>query len=326
MTGSRILVTGGAGYVGSHLTEALLEQGHAVRVVDNLSTGRRAFLSPCEGREGFEFVEGDLLQGPVEDYLDGCDGVFHLAASQDVRRALEDTRMDVDQNIRVTHRLLEGMRRADTPRLGFASTSTIYGEVRTLPTPEDYGPLAPISLYGASKLSGEALISAYSHTFGLDAVVYRFANVVGGRATHGVVYDLVAKLRRDREALEILGRRPGTRKSYVYVGDCVAGVLAGWEAGKGGFEVYNVGSEDQISVEEVADVVCRAMGLKGVRYRWTGGVDAGRGWRGDVRDMWLDIAKLKDVGWRPKFSSEEAVRRAVQDLTTPGESAPGDAI
>ncbi|MCJ2555099.1 MAG: NAD-dependent epimerase/dehydratase family protein [Candidatus Thermoplasmatota archaeon] len=314
MTGRRILVTGGAGYVGSHLVEVLLHQGNTVRVVDNLSTGSRANLAAFEGQDGFEFVEGDLLGSSIDDYLDGCGEVFHLAASQDVRTALTDTRRDVDQNIRATYRLLEAMRRTDTSRLGFASTSTVYGEARTVPTPEDYAPMAPLSLYGASKLAGEALISAFSHTFGLQAVVYRFANIVGGRATHGVVYDLFAKLQDNREELEILGRRPGTRKSYVYVDDAIAGMLAAWEASQEGCEVYNVGTEDQINVEELADAVSGALGLEGVRYRWTGGVDEGRGWRGDVRDMWLDIRRLKALGWRPYRSSHEAVDLAVKDL------------
>ncbi|MFQ5908344.1 MAG: NAD-dependent epimerase/dehydratase family protein [Thermoplasmata archaeon] len=317
MTGRQILVTGGAGYVGSHLTEALLDQGNAVRVVDNLSTGSRANLAASEGREGFEFMEGDFLENSLEDYLEGCDEVFHLAASQNVRTALRDTRADVNQNIRATYNLLEAMRRVGTSRLGFASTSTVYGEA-AVPTPEDYAPMAPLSLYGASKLAGEALISAFSHTFGLQAVVYRFANIVGGRATHGVVYDLVAKLGEDHRELEILGRQPGTKKSYVYLGDALAGMLAAWEARGGGFAVYNVGSEDQISVEEVANAVCDALGLEGVRYRWTGGVDEGRGWRGDVRDMWLDVRRLKALGWQPRYSSREAVRLAARDLSKEG--------
>ncbi|MDX1534697.1 MAG: GDP-mannose 4,6-dehydratase, partial [Thermoplasmata archaeon] len=274
--------------------------------------------APFEGQPDFEFVEGDLLEDPLEGYLEGCEEVFHLAASQNVRTALTDTHTDLDQNIRATHRLLEAMRRTDTPRLGFASTSTVYGEPRTVPTPEDYAPMAPLSLYGASKLAGEALVSAFSHTFGLRSVIFRFANIVGGRATHGVVYDLVGKLQADPAELEILGRRPGTKKSYIYVEDAIAGMLAGWEARQGGYEVYNVGTEDQINVEELADAVCEALGLQGVRYRWTGGVEEGRGWRGDVRDMWLDVSRLKAVGWRPRRTSRESVSAAAEDLRHEG--------
>lgn len=313
-TGRRVLLTGGAGYLGSHLCEALLERGHAISVVDNLSSGRRDALTTCEGRPGFEFHEADILRDPLGTLLEDHETVFHLAANQDVRRALTDTRPDFQQNVEATYRLLEAMRGTDPARLVFTSTSTVYGEAKTVPTPEDYAPLAPISLYGATKLASEAMISAYAHTYGLRAVVVRLANVVGGRSTHGVVYDLVRKLRRNDRELEILGRDPGTRKSYVHVEDCVAGILRGWEAGDGVIEVYNVGSEDQISVREVADGVCRALGLSQVRYRWTGGVEEGRGWKGDVRDMWLDVGKLKETGWRPQYTSQEAIQRAAGEL------------
>ncbi len=219
----------------------------------------------------------------------------------------------MEQNVEATYRVLEAMRTSGVADLLFTSTPTVYGE-STVPTPEDYGPMEPISLYGATKLACEAIISAYCHTFDLRSSVFRFANVVGGRSTHGVVHDFVRKLQSNPKELEILGREPGTKKSYCYVDDCISGLLAGMEGAAGPFDVYNIGSEDQITVEEVADAVCEVMGLHEVSYRWTGGVDDGRGWKGDVRDMWMDVRKLKKTGWRPAYSSEAAVRRAVDDL------------
>ncbi len=313
--GSRILVTGGAGYIGGHLCEALLSQGYRVRALDNLSSGRREFLSSCLDHRGFELVTEDLLKDPLDRTLEGCEAVFHLAANQDIRRALRDTRVDIEQNIEATYLLLEAMRRADIPSMLFTSTSTVCGDATVVPTPEDYSPMEPISVYGASKLACEALISSYCHTFGLRATIFRFANVVGGRSTHGVVVDFVQKLRRNPRELEILGRDPGTKKSYCYVDDCISGLLAGWSAAPGSYEVFNIGSEDQITVREVANIVCSALDLRGVRYRWTGGVDDGRGWKGDVRNMWLDITRLKATGWQPQYRSVDAVQLAVRDLT-----------
>ncbi len=313
--GSRVLVTGGAGYIGSHLCETLLRQGYKVRAMDDLSAGRREFLSACEEDDNFELVVGDILRSSLEGPLEGCTAVFHLAANPDVRMALADTRVDLKQNVEATHMLLEAMRRSDVASIVFTSTSTVYGEADVVPTPEDYSPVEPISVYGATKLACEALISSFCHTFGFRGIVYRFANAVGGRSTHGVVHDLVQKLRKDPSELEILGREPGTRKSYCYVDDCISGILAGLSADPDPYDVFNIGSEDQITVEEVANTVCNALGLKAVSYRWTGGVDDGRGWKGDVRDMWLDLTKLKASGWRPRLTSGEAVRQAVRDMT-----------
>lgn len=320
MESRRILVTGGAGYLGSHLCEALLEQGHDVRALDNLSTGRREHLAACMDHPAFAFVEADLLVDDLAPFLADRDAVFHLAANPDARAALRDTRVDMDQNLEATYRLLEAVRDSEAGEIVFTSTSTVYGESPVVPTPEGYGPPAPISLYGATKLGCEGLLSAYCYTFDLEAVVFRFANVVGGRATHGVVPDFVEKLREDPARLEILGREPGTRKSYTYLEDCLDGMVVGWRAASQRFEVYNLGSEDQITVRHVADVVCDAMDLSGVAYEWTGGVDEGRGWRGDVRDMWLDVSKLKATGWTPVYTSAEAVYRAVGDLLAASEA------
>jgi len=199
------------------------------------------------------------------------------------------------------------------PRIVFTSTSTVYGEPGRVPTPEDYGPLEPISTYGASKLASEALLSAYAHSFGVQAVVFRMANVVGGRSGHGVVVDLVRKLRRNPKRLEILGSDPGTAKSYVYVDDAIAGILAGVRAAQEPVSLYNLGSDDAITVRSLAEAVCEELGLRGVEFAWTGGSGGGRGWVGDVRVMQLALDRIKATGWRPKKTSEAAVRAAARD-------------
>ena len=310
--GRKVLVTGGAGFIGSHLVDRLVAEGCEVTVVDDLSTGRLSSLEGAMASGNVQFVQGDLLKHDLAAAMEGHDAVFHVAANPEVRIGSVDTWVHLEQNVTATHRVLEAMRAADVRDLLFTSTSTVYGEATEIPTPEDYGPLSPISLYGASKLAAEALIAAYCATFGLRAVTMRFANVVGPRSTHGVIHDFIQKLRDDATRLEILGRPPGTRKSYVHIRDCVDGMFAAWAATTRGCEAYNVGSEDMIDVQTIADIVVREMGLGGVAYEWTGGVDGGRGWRGDVLTMHLSIGKLKAAGWRPRAGSAEAVRAAAE--------------
>jgi UDP-glucose 4-epimerase len=310
----RVLLTGGAGFIGSHLAEELLRLGNDVIVVDNFSSGKREFIEHLESREGFSIEEADILSDDVNPLIGKSDCVFHLAANPDVRLGAEDTRVHLDQNIVATYRILEGMRKMDKREILFTSTSTVYGEAAQIPTPEGYGPLIPISLYGASKLACEALISSYCYTFDVKACLYRFANVVGSRSTHGVIHDFINKLREDPENLEILGREPGTVKSYCHISDCVQALIHGWRVLSDPVEIYNIGSEDAIDVKVIADIVTSEMGLRDIAYHWTGGVDDGRGWKGDVRQMLLAIEKLKSTGWTPKYDSGGAVRVAVQEL------------
>lgn len=299
----RILVTGGAGFIGSHLAEALLREGHEVVVLDNLSVGRRENVP-----EGAELVVGDILdREAVGKALSSVDAVFHYAANPEVR--VGDPETHLRSNLLGTYTILEAMRERGVRDIVFASTSTVYGEASVLPTPEDYGPLKPISVYGASKLACEALISSYTHTYDLRAVALRYANVVGPRAHRGVVKDFVAKLKANPRVLEILGDGTQT-KSYIWIGDAVDATLTAWRAMGEGFEPYNVGSVDAISVIEVADAVVEALGLTGVEYRFTGGVKGGRGWLGDVKKMHLSIEKLRRLGWEPRYTSREAVKKA----------------
>ncbi len=312
--GKKVMVTGAAGFIGSHLVDRLLSMKCEVIGIDNLSSGKEEFLKNAKRKRKFRFIKYDLLEDEgLEEYMDGVSIVFHLAANPDVRLGESDSSVHLEQNVIATYVVLEAMRAMGVPAIAFTSTSTVYGEAEKVPTPEDYGPLVPISLYGGSKLAAEAMISAYAHTFDMRAVIYRFANVVGPRSTHGVIHDFVEKLRKNPDELEILGSEPGTRKSYVHIDDTIEGIIHGAHVARERVEIYNIGSEDLIDVKTIADIVSEEMGLK-PQYRWTGGVDGGRGWKGDVRLMHLDISKLKSRGWQPKMRSADAVRETVRAI------------
>ena len=307
-----ILVTGGAGFIGSHLVEALLAENE-VTVLDNFSSGKREFIAPHLNNSRFHLHEADLIDTiALEKALNGVDNVFHLAANPDVKLGAENTRVHLEQNVLATYNLLEAMRKCGVKKIAFTSTSTIYGEATTVPTPENYGPLLPISLYGASKLACEALISSYCHTFEMQSWIFRFANIVGERGTHGVLVDFMRKLRENPRELEILGSGR-QKKSYLEVRDCVRAMLHCIEHSDEQINVFNIGSEDSVDVTKIADIVARQMGLTNVRYRYTGGVD-GRGWKGDVKVMQLSIEKIKKLGWTPLEGSAKAIEMAVKAL------------
>ncbi len=310
-----ILVTGGAGFIGSHLVDRLMQEGYYVRVLDNLATGSLENISRWMGNSHFAFIKGDCLNpNDVERAVKGVDVVYHLAANPDVRVGAVDTRRDLEQNVIATYNILEAMRKSETAKtMVFASSSTVYGDAEILPTPESYAPLKPISLYGASKLACEAMISAYSHMFGMRGVIYRLANIIGPRSNHGVIHDFVHKLLRNQRELEVLG--DGTQsKSYLYITDCIDAMILGLKKLEGRVEIYNLGSEDLVDVKTIANVVIEEMGLRNVELKFTGGVDGGRGWKGDVKHMILDISRMKSLGWKPRHSSVEAVRLTVREM------------
>lgn len=313
LRGRVVLVTGAAGFIGSHLVDSLLEAGCHVIGLDNLSSGSLANLRGPLQRPNFEFRKGEMLSlSDLHEALRGVDLVFHLAANPDVRVGATNTKLDLDQNILATYTLLEAMRGATAKELAFTSTSTIYGEPTIFPTPEDYAPLLPISMYGASKLAAEGMIAAYASLFGWRAHLFRLANIVGPRSDHGVTPDLVRKLRENPLELEVLGTPPGTKKSYCHVEDTVSGMLAAVERSAERVGAFNIGSDDTIDVEAIAKIVCEEMGLRDVELRWTGGVDGGRGWKGDVIVMHLATDRLKRLGWVPKYGSAEAIRAAAR--------------
>ncbi len=304
----KALVTGGAGFIGSHLVDELIRHGRTVRVLDNLSAGKEEFIEHHFNNPNFEFLKTDLLKDDIDKYFKGVKRVFHLAANPEVRIGAENTSIDLEQNVLVTHKVLEAMRKERVKSIVFTSSSTVYGEA-DIPTPENYTPLRPISLYGASKLACESMISAYCHTFGMNAVVLRLANVIGKRSTHGVTRNFVDSLKKNPNELKILGNGL-QNKSYIYITDFIKVMLLAVDNSEKPFDVFNIGSEDQVDVRRIAEIVSQEMGLN-PKFAFAGG---NRGWKGDIPVMLLDISKIKKLGWKPEYSSEEAVRKTAGDL------------
>ena len=310
----RVFVSGGAGFIGSHLCERFLKDGHFVTAFDNLVLGKQALIQPFESDPSFRFIKADLLDlDRLKSELKGHDLVVHMAANSDISQGAARTDIDMNNGTIATYNVLESMRVCGLTKILFASTSAIYGEASVKPTPESYGPLMPISFYGASKLACEAMISAFSHNCGIQAWVYRFANIVGSHATHGAIYDFVNRLKQNPACLEVLGN--GTqRKSYLHVTDCVSGMLFGFENSKLDYQCFNLASEGVSQVrfiaEEVASEMSKAVSVKtAVKYG-----EGDRGWVGDVPYTFLDGSRLASLGWQPKMKSDEAVRRAITEI------------
>ncbi len=302
LTGRRVVVTGGAGFVGSHLAGRLVGDND-VTVVDDCSNGRREWVP-----DDAEFVAGDCTDPDTvaEAITADVDVVFHFAAAKLVDT--DQPRRQFEDNVAMTYNVLERMRDVGVDRLAFTSSSTVYGEAPR-PTPEDYAPLEPISAYGAAKLAEEGLISTYAHSHGLRAWVYRFANIVGPRLRGAVVPDFIEKLRSDPDTLVILGDGH-QEKSYMHVEECLDAMLAVVAGADGAFNVYNLGTRTTTSVDRIADIVAEEMGVDPDR-EYTGG---DRGWTGDVPRMRLSVEKLAALGWEPSQSSDEAVRQATREL------------
>ena len=276
------IVTGGAGFIGSHLVDLLLSRGDSVTVIDSMVAGRMMNLEHNIGSLT-AFRHADLLDDGWQDLFAGADRVYHIAADPDVRGSARKSYEVYTNNVTATVRVLEAMKEHNVPEIVFTSTSTVYGEADVIPTPETYAPMIPISVYGASKLACEAMISAYAATYGMKAWVYRFANIIGSRSTHGVIYDFIRKLQNDPAQLEILGDGRQS-KSYLAVENCVAAMVYAPTVSDGTFNVFNIGSEDWVSVKQIAELIVEEMDLKNVSFHFTGG---DRGWVGDVPMMRL---------------------------------------
>jgi UDP-glucose 4-epimerase len=300
---SNALVTGGAGLVGSHLAHSLLDRGASVRVADDLSKGDRDRVP-----DGADFVAADLTDpGDVaEAVTDDLDIVFHFAAFTDTN--YDDDRELFEDNTAMTYNVLERMHEVGVDRFAFTSSSTVYGEAPR-PTPEDYGPLEPISIYGSSKLADEALISTHAHSYGMRSWVFRFANIVGPHQRGNVIPDFIQKLDDDPTSLEILGDGR-QEKSYMHVSECVDAIQYVVEHADDDLNVYNLGTRTTTSVTDIADIVADELGVD-PDYAYTGG---DRGWTGDVPKMRLAIERLVDLDWEPSIESDEAVRRSAREL------------
>jgi UDP-glucose 4-epimerase len=307
----RVCITGGAGFIGSTLAEQLHTRGVEVAIVDNFRTGRREFVIDLLA-DGAQLHEGDVLdRALLERALYGCDWVFHLQANADVRHGLEHPQRDLEQNTIATSNVLEAMRSVGVKRIAFASTGSIYGEPQVFPTPETAPFPVQTSLYGASKLAGEGMISAYCHGFGFTGLAFRFVSILGERYTHGHVYDFYRALKRDPTRLAVLGDGH-QEKSYLYVQDCVGAMLTALRAHgtDGQFAVYNLGTDETVLLEDSLRTILGYMGVE-PEIRYAGGL---RGWPGDSPLIHLDCSRIRALGWAPTLTIQQSLVRTLEWL------------
>jgi len=308
MRGKRIVITGVAGFIGSNMAESLVEDNEVIGI-DNLSWGNENNLKNVYKNKNFKFVKEDVNNTKsLSNIIKGSDIVIHLSANPDVRLGYGNTDIDFRENAKATYSVLEAMRASDVKELIFSSSSTVYGIPDVLPTPENFGPLKPVSHYGASKLAAEAFIFSYSNLYGFRSSIFRFANVVGRKGTHGVIVDFIKKLRRNPEILEVLG--DGTQsKSYIYVDDCIDAMKFLHGKGDG---LFNIGTDGRTSVLDIAKYVIDKYSPK-AKVKLMGGPNGG-GWPGDIKVMSLDIRKAKSYGWNYRLDSDEAIKKTVDEI------------
>jgi UDP-glucose 4-epimerase len=302
------LVTGGAGFIGSHIVDELLSRGARVIVYDNFTTGRRDFL-PAE-HPNLQIVKGNVLDtAALQAAMEGCEFVFHIQANADVRGGKDKPKVDLEQNTIATWSALEAARMQKVKGFAFASSSAIYGEPDVFPTPESYAS-TQTSLYGASKLAGEAMIQAYSEYYDIRSFSFRFVSWMGERYTHGIVFDVLKKLRQNSKQLPLFGDG-SQKKSYLYVKDGVSGIMAAIEKSENLKNVYNLGHDNFLTVVEVVRVILDELKMPDVKLEFAGGK---RGWVGDSPLVHLDTSLIKSLGWRPATAIEESIRRTVRYL------------
>ncbi len=309
-------ITGGAGFIASHLADRLLADGKRVTAYDNLSLTSGANIKHLEGKENFRFIKADLLDfATLKKSMKGQDVIWHLGANTDIPGGNRITDKDLKNCTIATRNILEAMRQLGLNKILFTSSACVYGDAPQAILSENFGPLLPINLYGAGKLAGEGLMSAYSHLFGIQVWMFRFANVVGARMNHGVIFDFIQKLKKNPKELEILGDGK-QEKPFFLVEDCIDGMLyafenAQFESSDRQYDVFNLGCESFTSVTKIAQIVVEEMGLKDVKFKFTGGK---RGWKGDAPVVRFSIDKMKKLGWQPTHTSDEAVRIAAKRL------------
>jgi UDP-glucose 4-epimerase len=306
----KYFITGAAGFIASHLTDRLLSQGHTVTGYDNFSTGRREFISSAQQNKNFTLVHGDILDLPsLTDAMNGADFVFHLAANADVRFGTQHPRKDLEQNTIATYNVLEAMRANQVKKIAFSSTGSVYGEAKIIPTPENAPFPVQTSLYGASKLAGEGLIAAYCEGFGFTGYIFRFVSILGERYSHGHVFDFYKKLLENPHELPVLGNGR-QRKSYLYVQDCIDAIFLVLEKSQDKVNIFNLGTDEYCEVDNSIGWICRHLGLNPER-KYSGGE---RGWIGDNPFIFLDTAKVRDLGWKPKLTIEQGIIRTLEYL------------
>jgi len=304
----KCLVTGGAGFIGSNIVDKLMSSGKEVVVYDNFSTGREMFIKHHLGNSAFELYRADLAdKEKLMQAVKGVDWVFHLAAHADVRSGFEDHEIDHTQNLEMTRNVLETMYQSGVKKIMFSSTSSVYGDARIHPTPEDY-PFEPTSLYGASKAAAESYIRVYASYYGIKSYIFRFVSFMGERYTHGIVYDVLKKLKNNPRDLELFSDG-SPRKSSLYVGDGVEAIVLVMEKSEEQFNVYNIGHDEVVTVANIVDWIIEAGGYKYVNKNWLG---KGSNWKGDNEFVHLANNKLKVLGWRPTLSIEEGIKRTVR--------------
>lgn len=308
----KTLVVGGAGFIGSHLCDALLTEGHKVVCIDNFSLGTRENVDHLKQNPCFSIYEVDAFDNNILERIFNTEQpeyVFHLAANSDIQSSAADPEVEYRNTYSTTFQILCCMRKYGVKKIFFASTSAVYGNMRDVLLDENTANLSPISYYGAAKLGSEALISAFSYMNDMEALIFRFPNVIGPRLTHGVIYDFIHKLWNDPTHLQILGNGRQT-KPYMYVTDLVSAILQFMDTVGRGVTLYNLSSEGDTSVTRIADIVCEEMHLQSVQYEYTGGES---GWKGDVPRFRYCIDKISSAGWKAAYTSDEAVRKTVQE-------------
>jgi UDP-glucose 4-epimerase len=307
----KCFVTGGAGFIGSHLVDRLIEDGNQVTVFDKLVLGENTRIKRHLNRPDFRFIQGDLLDFQVlKDAMSGHEVVWHLGANTGIRQGNMTTDLDLKNCTITVYNVLEAARQLGIDKILFSSSACVYGDIPLTPVSESSGPLLPINLYGAGKLAGEGLVSAYSHLFNMRALIFRYGNVVGSRMDHGVIFDLIQKLKKNPGELEILGDG-NQEKPFFLVEDCIDGMLCAFNKNGTQCEVYNLGCDSVTVIRRLAEIVVEEMGLSKVSFKYTGGR---RGWPGDSPIVRFSIDKIKKLGWRPKHTSDDAVRIAARRL------------
>jgi UDP-glucose 4-epimerase len=313
----RILITGAAGFIGSNLIKRLLAQGNEVVGIDNLFLGKIKFIESHINNKNFKFINLDILNSKelIILFNQFCpEIVWHLAANSDISYGEKYTDFDLKGGTLVTYNILEAMRISGCKRILFSSSGAVYGEPNIHPTSENYGPLMPISLYAASKLASEGLVSSYAHTFGIQAWIFRFGNIIGPNPTHGVIYDFANNLLKDENNLKILG--DGTQKKpYMHVEDCLDGMEYVYRNTNNLVNIFNLSANEQTTVLSIAIWILEEMNIKENKcnFSFTGG---NRGWRGDVPFVDLDNTKITMLGWLPKYSSDSAVKKSIKEIVS----------